>query len=285
MITEEELSIDDIIAKETQKYKEKFEVQNKVELDNALGKIKKEYNTNKEKIKTMSSKELDEFISSVDKLPSSGKFTSIKPAIHESFEDHVAQAKKSMSTMDKYRMWHLQKKGLVDNTTTRVAKARMAIGAEVPEKISKKVVKEAKSSSTLSSITKGNSGAILSGAFSLATAIADFKEGRKEGKTVVESAGSAAFEFAKGEVLGMGGMLTLGGVKLLPKAAVSVYNEVQSINRSMNNLQRFTPFADSQFADTQQLATMRQSGMEMAKMANYNLQQTLMGTEARHLHR
>ena len=44
-------------------------------------------------------------------------------------------------------------------------------------------------------------------------------------------------------------------------------------------------FSGAQFADNQQLATMRQSGMEMAKMSQYNLQQTLMGNEANHLHR
>ena len=30
---------------------------------------------------------------------------------------------------------------------------------------------------------------------------------------------------------------------------------------------------------------MRQSGMELAKMAQYNLEQSLMGAEAKHLHR
>lgn len=202
-----------------------------------------------------------------------------------SFDEHVMRTRKNMSVMDRYRMWHLEKKGLVDSTTNRVAKARMAVGAEVPEKIAKKINKEVTSSNTLASAARGNKSAVFGGIMSGAMAISDFKESRKEGKTVIESAGSAAFEFAKGEVLGLWGMAGLSLVKGVPKAAVSVYNEVQSVNRSMNNLQRFTPFSDSEFADTQQLATMRQSGMEMAKMANYNLQQTLMGTEAKYLHR
>jgi hypothetical protein len=53
----------------------------------------------------------------------------------------------------------------------------------------------------------------------------------------------------------------------------------------MNSAANFQTFGDAQFMDTQQLATMRQSGMEMAKMAQYNLQQTLMGNEATYLHR
>lgn len=203
----------------------------------------------------------------------------------DDFGEHVARVSDKVSIMDKYKMWHLEKKGLVDSTTNRVAKARMAVGAEVPEKIAKKISKEVTSSNTLASAARGNKSAVFGGIMSGAMAISDFKENRKEGKTVIESAGSAAFEFAKGEVLGLWGMAGLSLVKGVPKAAVSVYNEVQSVNRSMNNLQRFTPFSDSEFADTQQLATMRQSGMEMAKMANYNLQQTLMGTEAKYLHR
>jgi hypothetical protein len=53
----------------------------------------------------------------------------------------------------------------------------------------------------------------------------------------------------------------------------------------MNSAANFQVFGGAEFHDTQQLATMRQSGMEMAKMAQYNLQQTLMGQEASYLHR
>jgi hypothetical protein len=56
-------------------------------------------------------------------------------------------------------------------------------------------------------------------------------------------------------------------------------------NRKMNSAANSQVFGGAQFQDTQQLATMRQSGMEMAKMAQYNLQQTLMGNEASYLHR
>ena len=53
----------------------------------------------------------------------------------------------------------------------------------------------------------------------------------------------------------------------------------------MNSAANNQVFGGAQFMDTQQLATMRQSGMEMAKMSQYNLQQTLMGNEATYLHR
>lgn len=206
-----------------------------------------------------------------------------------SFDEHVMRTRKNMSVMDHIRTLHMKTKGL-ESTSVRVARARQSVGAKIPKEMEKKLIKkgvvdDGSAGATLSHALKGNKNAMIGGVFSGVMAISDYKDSRREGKTVIESAGSAAFEFAKGEILGMKGMLALGAVKGIPKLAVGAYNEVQSINRSMNNLQRFTPFSDSQFADTQQLATMRQSGMEMAKMANYNLQQTLMGTEAKYLHR
>ena len=203
----------------------------------------------------------------------------------ENFEKHMGLITSDMTLKEKIAMKHLEKKDLIDNARDSVAKARMAYDKPVPEKLKKQIIKEANPNSTIASVAKGNKWTIANGAFAGIMGIADYKESRKEGKTVLESAGSAVFEFAKGEVLGFWGSVGLDIVKGVPKMAVGAYNEVQSVNRSMNNLQRFTPFADSQFADTQQLATMRQSGMEMAKMANYNLQQTLMGTEAKYLHR
>ncbi|MGL5765978.1 MAG: hypothetical protein ACRCX8_10095 [Sarcina sp.] len=70
-----------------------------------------------------------------------------------------------------------------------------------------------------------------------------------------------------------------------PKAIMSTVEGVNTMSRSMNSLQRRQVFGDSQFQDTQQLATMRQSGMELAKMSQYNLQQSLMGNEAEYMHR
>lgn len=73
--------------------------------------------------------------------------------------------------------------------------------------------------------------------------------------------------------------------KSVPTMAVSAVEGINTMSRSMNSMQRRQVFGDVEFMDTQQLATMRQSGMELAKMSQYNLQQTLMGNEAEHLHR
>ena len=70
-----------------------------------------------------------------------------------------------------------------------------------------------------------------------------------------------------------------------PKAFVTGATYLQNEVRQMNTASRFRVFGDASFQDSDNLATMRQSGMELAKMANYNLEQTLMGNEARYLHR
>lgn len=138
---------------------------------------------------------------------------------------------------------------------------------------------------TLTDFFKGGRGNALNIGLSAIGAVAEYKEGRNEGKTVLGSAADAAVSFVAGEVLGWTGMLTIGAVKGATTLGLKGAKYAVESSRSMNNIQRFTPFADAQFQDTQQLATMRQSGMELAKMSQYNLQQTLMGTEARHLHR
>ena len=114
--------------------------------------------------------------------------------------------------------------------------------------------------------------------------VATYKEERKEGKGVISSAARAGVDFALGEVLGMKYMGVMAA-QAAPRAIVKGVEGLGKLTREKNNMQRHEAFGYASFQDTQQLATMRQSGMEMAKMANYNLQQTLMGNEAKYMHR
>ena len=122
-------------------------------------------------------------------------------------------------------------------------------------------------------------------AINVLSTIGSYKDARKEGKGVVSSIASAAGTFVKGELLGFWGGLGWEVAKGIPKLAIKGAETLYKENRKMNAAANQQTFGDAQFHDTQQLATMRQSGMEMAKMAQYNLQQTLMGNEATHLHR
>ena len=115
-------------------------------------------------------------------------------------------------------------------------------------------------------------------------AINDYKNAREEGKGVIAAAGKSAGLFIAGEALGWS-MFPVMLASAAPKAAVSAMEGMQKMTRQMNSVSRIQTFGEAYFQDTQQLATMRQAGMELAKMSQYNLQQSIMGNEAQYMHR
>ena len=125
-----------------------------------------------------------------------------------------------------------------------------------------------------------NLGAVLN----LGLAINDFNEARDAGDGVVKAAAKAGTQFVAGEMLG-GWMFPVMLAKQAPTIAISAIEGTQKITRQMNSTGRMQTFGEAQFRDTQQLATMRQAGMELAKMSQYNLQQSMMGNEAQYMHR
>lgn len=116
-------------------------------------------------------------------------------------------------------------------------------------------------------------------------AISKYKDSRKQGRGVMSSVARAGVDFAASQLMGTGLYMGLAAFRAAPKAFVTGAMYLQNEVRQMNTASRFRVFGDASFQDSDQLATMRQSGMEMAKMANYNLEQTLMGNEARYLHK
>lgn len=128
--------------------------------------------------------------------------------------------------------------------------------------------------------TGRNLGAVLN----LGLAINDFNEARDSGDGVVKAAAKAGTQFVAGEMLG-GWMFPVMLAKQAPTMAISAIEGTQKITRQMNSTGRMQTFGEAHFRDTQQLATMRQAGMELAKMSQYNLQQSMMGNEAQYMHR
>lgn len=125
----------------------------------------------------------------------------------------------------------------------------------------------------------------VGGVVSGLTAIGTYKDNRREGRSVLSSAARAGVDFVLSETLGFGAYMALNLVKEVPDLAVKGAAALFKETRRMNSAARFSTFGDASFQDTQQLATMRQSGMELAKMSQYRLEQTLMGNEAKYLHR
>ena len=131
---------------------------------------------------------------------------------------------------------------------------------------------------TLGTIDKVMTGVNILGA------IGDYKSYRRQGDNVISAGVKTAAKFAIDEALGLWA-IPIALVKNVPGAIIKGADMLYKENRKMNSAAGQQIFGDAQFLDTQQLATMRQSGMEMAKMSQYNLQQTLMGQEATYLHR
>ena len=133
-------------------------------------------------------------------------------------------------------------------------------------------------------LKKALSGRNLNALMNLGFAVSDYNESRNSGDGVLKAGAKAGTLFVAGEMLG-GWMMPVMLAKQLPTLAVSGIEATQNITRKMNSTARIQTFGEAQFQDTQQLATMRQAGMELAKMSQYNLQQSIMGNEAQYMHR
>ena len=133
-------------------------------------------------------------------------------------------------------------------------------------------------------LKKALSGRNLNALMNLGFAVSDYNESRNSGDSVLKAGAKAGTLFVAGEMLG-GWMMPVMLAKQLPTLAVSTIEATQNITRKMNSTARIQTFGEAQFQDTQQLATMRQAGMELAKMSQYNLQQSIMGNEAQYMHR
>lgn len=202
-------------------------------------------------------------------------------------EKKEASIKRQAEKQKELERKRIEREKLIEKEKREAAdkKAKNETKKQQKNKISKLRAETGTEGGTLVDFAKGHRGNLLNIGFSAVGAISEYKEGRKEGKTVLGASADAALSFAVNEVIGLKGAIIIGAAKGVATLGVKGTKYAIESSRSMNNIQRFTPFADAQFQDTQQLATMRQSGMELAKMSQYNLQQTLMGTEARYLHR
>lgn len=177
--------------------------------------------------------------------------------------------------------------GESNSSKKRKQKAQVAQEAteEAAEKATKEAVKEGIDELGPSNLKKIFNKRVWNVGLNMALAVSDYKDARDSGKGVVGSAVKAGALFAAGEILSgamFPGVLLAGAI---PKMAVGAIETTQKMTRQMNNMQRIQTFGESYFQDTQQLATMRQAGMELAKMSQYNLQQSIMGNEAQYMHK
>ena len=171
-----------------------------------------------------------------------------------------------------------------ESNSSKKRKQRAQVAQEATEEAAEKAVKEGIEELGPSNLKKIFNKRVFNIGLNAAFAISDYKDARDSGKGVVGSAVKAGALFAAGEVL-QGAMFPVLLASSIPKMAVGAIETTQRMTRQMNNMQRIQTFGESYFQDTQQLATMRQAGMELAKMSQYNLQQSIMGNEAQYMHK
>lgn len=172
-----------------------------------------------------------------------------------------------------------------ESNSSKKRKQRAQVAQEATEEAAEKAVKEGIEELGPSNLKKIFNRRVFNIGLNAAFAISDYKDNRDSGKGVVSSAVKAGALFAAGEMLSgimFPGVMLAGSI---PKMAVGAIETTQRMTRQMNNMQRIQTFGESYFQDTQQLATMRQAGMELAKMSQYNLQQSIMGNEAQYMHK
>lgn len=161
----------------------------------------------------------------------------------------------------------------------------------IDDTATKQVVREVSEEVAEGAVDVGNpylkqvfSGRNLGAVLNLGFAISDYNQARNAGDGVIKAGAKAGAQFVAGEMLG-GWMMPVMLAKQVPTMAISAIEGTQKITRQMNSTGRIQTFGEAEFRDTQQLATMRQAGMELAKMSQYNLQQSIMGNEAQYMHR
>ena len=161
----------------------------------------------------------------------------------------------------------------------------------IDDTATKQVVREVSEEVAEGAVDVGNpylkqvfSGRNLGAVLNLGFAISDYNQARNAGDGVIKAGAKAGAQFVAGEMLG-GWMMPVMLAKQVPTMAISAIEGTQKITRQMNSTGRIQTFGEAEFRDTKQLATMRQAGMELAKMSQYNLQQSIMGNEAQYMHK
>ena len=123
------------------------------------------------------------------------------------------------------------------------------------------------------------------GVFTRGLLLNDYSSRRDEGDSVLSAAFGAAAQQGLAMATGFKGYM---GFELLRNSGVIV-DAIESLSAQRRayyaNEQYQAPFRTNTFVDNEQLYTMRQAGMELAKQAKYKQVAAMMGNEARYMHR
>ena len=121
----------------------------------------------------------------------------------------------------------------------------------------------------------------LNAAMSLGFGVDSYMTAKEEGSSTAGALGKAAFDTVLPMVTGFVPYLAFEAVTSIAPAAIQGYDQYSRQLGAEYN--KRGPFAHAQFNDTEQAYTMRQAGMAIAKRSRYNINQAMLGNEAKYM--
>ena len=113
--------------------------------------------------------------------------------------------------------------------------------------------------------------------------IDSYQTAREEGGSKLGAAAGAVVDAALPYALGAPLYAAYFAATELPELAVTASDAMGTYQRNMAKASSNRAFVNAHFDDTQQAFTMRQAGMAIAQRSKYNMQQAMMGNEARYM--
>lgn len=136
---------------------------------------------------------------------------------------------------------------------------------------------------TLKNVAKNHKGAAFNVALGGFFAADTYKESRENGDGVLWSAAKAGSDFVLPFLLSPALYMGYEAVTGLPGAVIGTSEWYRDASRQAALEKRNAAFSNSHFNDTEQAYTMRQAGMAMAERSRYNVQQAMLGNEAKYM--
>lgn len=110
-----------------------------------------------------------------------------------------------------------------------------------------------------------------------------YESERQAGRGVLGSFASASIDAVLPTLMGFGGYMAYSAITAAPALFTDVAPAVDQYNRQLNQQKYAGAFTNMTFNDTEQVHTMRQAGMAIAKRSRYNQEQAMMGNEAKYM--
>lgn len=130
---------------------------------------------------------------------------------------------------------------------------------------------------------KNHGGDLFNYGTGVAFGISTYQEKREEGNGILSSVAHGAMDTVLPLTMGVWPYMALQVASGLPSMAMAGVETYGRYKRQLGNLQRNHAFQTANFSDTEQAFTMRQAGMNIAKRSKYNIQQAMLGNEAKYM--